>query len=108
MRLSSHSPAEAQPMTSFFRGPALITRAQRPGSHTPRLSLLRFEDRVVPAILQSLGAPAVHAVAGVPFNGLVAAYSDSDGQNAFFPENQPTATIDWGDGQTSQASLGST
>src|SRR5690348_11789817 len=90
-------------MRGLFRHPALSARPRHRHCWQPtRLSLLRFEDRVVPA-LQVVDLGAVHARAGIPFTGIVAAFTDSDGNAS---ASRFTGTIDWGDGQTSQANFG--
>jgi hypothetical protein len=98
-------------MSTLFRR---ARRAERPHRRTGRqpvhLSLLRFEERAVPATLQLSAVPNLEAAAGVkpvagepfPYGALVATFIDPDGS---YKESDFTGTIDWGDGQSSQATF---
>src|SRR5262245_34835433 len=65
----------------------------------PRLEAL--EDRTLPSVLTAAGR-TIAPTEGVPFSGVVASFTDADpgGTAADY-----TATIAWGDGQTSAGTV---
>jgi hypothetical protein len=89
-------------MKAFFRHREPTSRPRRrSGSNSVRLSLVRFEDRVVPATLQ-LSAVPINAAVGATINSMLATFTDSDGS---YKPSDFTGTINWGDGQTSLATF---
>src|SRR4051812_29072818 len=92
----AHFSTEEPPMT-------IRSRRRHRGPASVRLSLYRFEDRVVPALTVSGVAPLQLPANVTLFPGLwLATLSDSDGNTDV---TKYTGTIDWGDGQTTGATF---